>query len=337
MQIGQLALPAGAALAPMAGVTDMPMRILCFEQGAAWAVTEMISAKGYLYAPENTRAIEELLRRDPCEGPLGLQLFGREPEFMAEAAAKLSQQGFAFIDINMGCPAHRIVGNGEGSALMRTPDLAGEVIAATVKASAVPVTVKMRAGWDETCINAVELSVIAEQAGAAALTIHPRTRVQQYAGHSDWDVIRQVKQRVSIPVIGNGDVTSADEYERMLRETGCDAVAIGRGAQGNPWIFAEIRARIEGREWNKPTYHEKIAMALRHGRMQAEYIGESGAAREMRKHLIWYLQGMSGCARVREQLGHITTLHEMGSLLTDYADRLQEREERKAHEQQENR
>ena len=333
MQIGQLTMPSGAALAPMAGVTDMPMRILCFEQGAAWAVTEMISAKGYLYAPENTRAIEELLRRDESEGPLGLQLFGKEPEFMAEAAEKLSDQGFAFIDINMGCPAHRIVGNGEGSALMRTPDLAGRVIEATVKASRVPVTVKMRAGWDETSINAVELSVIAEQAGAAALTIHPRTRVQQYAGHSDWDVIRQVKERVRIPVIGNGDVTSADEYERMIRETGCDAVAIGRGAQGNPWIFAEIRARIEGREWKRPAHREKIEMAIRHGRMQAEYIGEYAAAREMRKHLIWYLQGMSGCARVREQLGRITELTEMGRLLLEYADRLDERAERKAHEE----
>lgn len=333
MQIGQLAMPAGAALAPMAGVTDMPMRILCFEQGAAWAVTEMISAKGYLYAPENTRAIEELLRRDPSEGPLGLQLFGKEPEFMAEAAEKLSGQGFAFIDINMGCPAHRIVGNGEGSALMKTPELAGRVIEATAKASRVPVTVKMRAGWDEDSINAVELSAIAEQAGAAALTVHPRTRVQQYSGHSDWEIIRRVKEKVKIPVIGNGDVTSADEYEKMIRETGCDAVAIGRGAQGNPWIFAEIKARIEGREWKKPSHREKIDMALRHGRMQAEYIGESGAAREMRKHLIWYLQGMSGCARVREQLGRITTLDEMGALLLEYANRLDAREERKAHEE----
>lgn len=333
MQIGKTVMPAGAALAPMAGVTDMPMRILCFEQGAAWAVTEMISAKGYLYAPENTRAIEELLRRDPCEGPLGLQLFGKEPEMMAEAAARLSGQGFAFIDINMGCPAHRIVGNGEGSALMKSPELAGRVIEATVKASRLPVTVKMRAGWDEESINAVELSVIAEQAGAAALTIHPRTRVQQYAGHSDWDVIRRVKERVRIPVIGNGDVTSADDYEKMIRETGCDAVAIGRGAQGNPWIFAEIKARIEGRAFTKPSHREKIALAIRHGRMQSEYIGERGAAREMRKHLIWYLQGMSGCARVREQLGKIQTLDEMDSLLLEYADRLDARAERKAHEE----
>ena len=333
MEIGRMVMPVGAALAPMAGVTDMPMRILCFEQGAAWAVTEMISAKGYLYAPENTRAIEELLRRDENEGPLGVQLFGKEPEFMAEAAAKLSEQGFAFIDINMGCPAHRIVANGEGSALMKEPELAGRVIEATAKASRVPVTVKMRAGWDEESLNAVELSAIAEQAGAAALTIHPRTRVQQYAGHSDWAVIRQVKERVKIPVIGNGDVTSADEYERMLRETNCDAVAIGRGAMGNPWIFAQIKARIEGREWSAPTHREKIQMALRHGQMQAEYIGENGAAREMRKHLIWYLQGMNGCARVREQLGKISTLDEMGSLLLDYADRLDARAERKAHEE----
>ena len=333
MQIGRTVMPVGAALAPMAGVTDMPMRMLCFEQGAAWAVTEMISAKGYLYAPENTRAIEELLRRDESEGALGVQLFGKEPEYMAEAAEKLSSEGFAFIDINMGCPAHRIVNNGEGSALMTMPELAGRVIEATVKATSLPVTVKMRAGWDEGSVNAVELSRIAEQAGAAALTIHPRTRVQQYAGHSDWDVIRRVKEAVKIPVIGNGDVTSADEYEKMIRETDCDAVAIGRGAQGNPWIFAEIRARIEGREWKRPGHREKIEMALRHGRMQAEYIGEYAAAREMRKHLIWYLQGMSGCARVREQLGKITALGEMSSLLLDYADRLDERAERKAHEE----
>lgn len=333
MRMGRQEMPVGAALAPMAGVTDMPMRVLCFEQGAAWAVTEMISAKGYLYAPENTRAIEELLRRSPCEGPLGLQLFGKEPEYMAEAAARLSEQGFAFIDINMGCPAHRIVGNGEGSALMRTPELAGEIIYATARASSVPVTVKMRAGWDEDSVNAVELAAIAEQAGAAALTVHPRTRVQQYAGHSDWDVIRRVKQRVGIPVVGNGDVDSADEYERMLRETGCDAVAIGRAAQGNPWIFAEIRARIEGRPWRAPSVREKLDMALRHGRMQAGYIGEAGAAREMRKHLIWYLQGLNGCARVREQLGHVGTLREMETLLNDYAGRLMEREERKAHEE----
>jgi len=332
MKIGSLVMGAGAALAPMAGVTDMPMRILCFEQGASWAVTEMISAKGYLYAPENTRAIEELLRRDPCEGPLGLQLFGREPHFMAEAAARLSDQGFAFIDINMGCPAHRIVGNGEGSALMREVDLAGEIVAAAVKASSVPVTVKMRSGWDEEHINAVELALIAQQAGASAVTVHPRTRVQQYSGHSDWKIIAAVKQALRIPVIGNGDVNNADDYERMLQETGCDAVAIGRGAQGNPWIFAQIRARIEGRAFTMPSFDEKIDMALRHARMQAEYIGEAGAAREMRKHLIWYLQGMNGCARVRQQLCHITSLNEMSDVLRAYADRLAERNVNKPHE-----
>lgn len=316
----------GAALAPMAGVTDMPMRLLCFEQGAAWAVTEMVSAKGYICAPENTRAIVELLSRSDKEGPLGLQLFGKEPDYMAMAVERLSDKGFAFIDINMGCPAHRIVGNGEGSALMKTPELAGEIIEAAVKASCVPVTVKMRAGWDEEHINAVELALIAQQAGAAAITVHPRTRVQHYSGHSDWRVIRDVKKAVSIPVIGNGDVTNADEYEQMLRETGCDAVAVGRAAQGNPWIFAEILARVEGREWTMPSPREKIDMALRHGRMQAEYIGAYAAAREMRKHLIWYLQGMSGCARVREQLARLTSMEAVENLLMDYADRLESRE-----------
>lgn len=311
-------------LAPMAGVTDMPMRILCFEQGAVCAVTEMVSARGYLYAPENTRAIEELLRRDPSEGPLGLQLFGKEPECMEEAARRLSGAGFAFIDINMGCPAHRIVANGEGSALMQDLSLAGEVIAAAVSGSRIPVTVKMRAGWDEDHICAPELAKIAERAGAQAVTVHPRTRVQQYAGKADWRVIREVRGSVNIPVIGNGDVTCADDYERMLSETGCSGVAVGRGAQGNPWLFAEIRARIEGREWKKPTVREKIDMALRHGRMQVNYIGENGAAREMRKHLIWYLQGLKGCARVREKLGHVSTLDEMSGLLLEYADRLGE-------------
>lgn len=327
MKIGNLVMEAGAALAPMAGVTDMPMRILCYEQGAAWAVTEMISAKGYLYAPENARAITELLRRDEHEGTLGLQLFGREPQTMAEAAARLSEQGFAFIDINMGCPAHRIVGNGEGSALMKEPDLAGEIIAATAKASAVPVTVKMRSGWDEEHINAVELAIIAQQAGASALTVHPRTRVQQYAGHSDWSIIRAVKESVSIPVIGNGDVRNADDYEQMIQETGCDAVAIGRGAQGNPWIFAEIRARLEGKTFQKPHFQERIDTALRHTRMQAAYIGERGALREMRKHIGWYLHGLPEAARIRMQLCHVNDLEDMECFMSAYADMLTRREE----------
>ncbi len=326
MRIGNVEIPPGAGLAPMAGVTDMPMRMLCFEQGAAYAVTEMVSAKGYLYAPENSRAIAELLRRSPGEGPLGLQLFGREPEFMGEAAKRLSGQGFAFIDINMGCPAHRIVGNGEGSALMKQPQLAGEVVYAAVRNSSLPVTVKMRSGWDEEHINAPELAHIVEQAGAAAITVHPRTREQQYAGRADWSVIRAVRDSVRIPVIGNGDVTCAEDYGRMIRETGCDGVAIGRGAQGNPWIFAEIRAYLRGEAFKRPGARERIDMALRHGRAQAEYIGERGAAREMRKHLIWYLQGLNGCARVRERLGHIDSLEEMSRLLLDYADRLAERE-----------
>lgn len=327
MKIGNLLMNTGAALAPMAGVTDMPMRILCFEQGAAWAVTEMVSAKGYLYAPENARAITELLHHDTQEGTLGLQLFGREPHIMAEAAARLSEQGFAFIDINMGCPAHRIVGNGEGSALMKEPQLAGEIIAATVKASSVPVTVKMRSGWDEEHINAPELAVIAQQAGAAALTIHPRTRVQQYSGHSDWSIIRAVKERVSIPVIGNGDVHNADDYERMIRETGCDAVAIGRGAQGNPWIFAEIRARIAGKPFQAPDFQEKINMALRHAQMQVEYVGEYGALLEMRKHVGWYLHGLPEAARIRLQLCQVKNLDDMGAFLGAYADMLTRRKE----------
>ena len=323
MRIGALDMPEGAALAPMAGVTDMPMRMLCFEQGAAWAVTEMVSAKGYLCAPENSRAIGELLRRDPREGVLGVQLFGREPDTVARAAARLSEKGFRFIDINMGCPAHRIVGNGEGSALMRSPELAGEIVYAAARATGLPVTVKMRAGWDEEHINAPELAAICEQAGAAAVTVHARTRVQQYAGRADWAVIRAVRERVRIPVIGNGDVRCADDFLRMREETGCAGVAIGRGAQGNPWLFAAIRARLRGEAYRAPGVRERVAMAMRHGRMQAEFIGEVQAAREMRKHIIWYLSGLPGCARVREQAGRVATLAEMDALLSGYADRLE--------------
>lgn len=325
-KIGNVKIPPGACLAPMAGVTDMPMRLLCFEQGASYAVTEMVSAKGYLFSPENSRAIGELLRHSPKEGLLGLQLFGSEPKYVAEAAKRLSNQGFQLIDINMGCPAHRIVANGEGSALMKHPDLAGEIVYAAVRASGVPVTVKMRSGWDEYSQNAPELARVLEQAGAAAITVHARTRVQQYSGRADWSVIRRVKESVLIPVIGNGDVKSYSDYARMRRETGCDGVAIGRGAQGNPWIFQEILAGLKGEAWRTPTYRERIDMALRHGRMQFEFIGDRGAALEMRKHMIWYLQGLPGCARVREQLTHITSIEEMSRLLHEYASRLAERE-----------
>ena len=320
MRIGGIELPDGAALAPMAGITDMPMRILCFEQGAAWAVSEMLSARGFLCAPKGTRAMSELLRRSEREGILGLQLFGREPDEMREAASRLSEAGFQFIDINMGCPAHKIVSNGEGSALMKTPEKAEKIIAETVKGASIPVTVKIRAGWDQDHVNAVEIARRAEQAGASAVTVHGRTREQMYMGRADWDVIARVKAAVSIPVIGNGDVRSAGDFLAMRRETGCDGVAIGRGAQGNPWVFREIRAALRGETCPPPTLDERIDLALRHARMQAEYVGERVGIREMRKHAAWYMQGLPGCARLREAINRAQSYDDMERIMKDYAE-----------------
>ena len=318
MRIGGIEFPQGAGLAPMAGVTDMPMRRLCFEMGAAWAVSEMLSAKGFMYAPKGTRAMDNLLSHDKSEGILGLQLFGREPQFMSAAAERLSGRGFDFIDINMGCPAPKIVSNGEGSALMKEPELAERIVAAVVKATNLPVTVKMRAGWDSEHISAVELAKRAEQAGAAAITVHGRTRDQMYSGRADRDIIARVKAAVSIPVIGNGDVRSAEDYFAMKRETGCDAVAIGRGAQGNPWLFGEILAAERGEPFERPTVRERVEMALRHARMQADYVGEAQAAKEMRKHVAWTMQGMPGCARLREAVNNTQSLEEMARVLNAY-------------------
>ena len=318
MKIGNIDIPQGAGLAPMAGVTDMPMRRLCFEMGAAWAVSEMLSAKGFMYAPKGTRAMDNLLAHDKSEGILGLQLFGREVQYMSAAARQLSNRGFDFIDINMGCPAPKIVSNGEGSALMKEPELAEKIIAAVVKATFLPVTVKMRAGWDSAHINAVELAKRAEQAGVAAITVHGRTRDQMYSGRADRGIIAQVKAVVSIPVIGNGDVHSADDYFAMKRETGCDGVAIGRGAQGNPWLFAEILAAEQGKPFEKPTLRERVQLALRHARMQADYVGSEQAAKEMRKHVAWTMQGLPGCARLREAVNKTQSLEELERVLNAY-------------------
>ena len=318
MKIGKLNIPAGAGIAPMAGITDMPMRLLCFEQGAAWGVSEMLSAKGFLYAPGGTRAMDDLLRKDKDEGILGLQLFGSEPDLVGEAADQLSSVGFQFIDINMGCPMPKIVNNGEGSALMKSPVQAERVISAAVQRAHVPVTVKFRSGWDSTHINAVEIAKIAEGSGAAAVAVHARTRAQLYSGSADWQVIADVKNAVKIPVIGNGDVTSVESYKKLIEKTGCDAALIGRAARGNPWLFGEIKAFIEGREWVPPTAEERLQTALRHARLQCSFMRDTAAMREMRKHVAWYTQGMRDSAKLRLAINETETYDGLEELLEKY-------------------
>lgn len=300
LTIGGVTLKNNLILAPMAGVTDLPFRLLCSEQGAGMTGMEMVSAKAILYGNKNT---EGLLAIHPQEGPVSLQLFGSDPKIISEIAARIEERPFAVLDLNMGCPVPKIVNNGEGSALMREPKLAGEIIAATVKAVKKPVTVKIRKGFDEAHVNAVEIAKIAEDAGAAAIAVHGRTREQFYSGRADWEIIAKVKEAVSIPVIGNGDVTDGESARRMLSETGCDGVMIGRGARGNPWLFGEIAAFLEdGRILPTPSMEEKKKMILRHAALQLEIKGEYTGVREMRKHLSWYTAGLPNSARLRGQV-----------------------------------
>ena len=293
------------------------MRLLCREQGCAFAVSEMVSAKGFLHAPVDRPAVRDLLTLDPREGPVALQLFGRDPDLCAEAARRLSDVGFGMIDLNMGCPAPKITRGGEGSALLNDPPLAARIVRAVVAATPLPVSVKMRIGWDENSLCAVPFALAMEDAGACALTVHGRTRMQFYAGKADWSHIAAVKAAVRIPVWGNGDVFCADDARRMLEETGCDGVMIGRGAQGNPWIFAQILAARAGNPVIPPTSQERCAMALRHARMQCEWKGEAVAMKEMRKHVAWYLHGLHGASKMREALQRVETYARLESLLED--------------------
>ena len=320
IRLGEIQLNGRAALAPMAGVTDAAMRLLCHEQGAAWSVSEMLSAKGWMFSGGQNRNARALLERLNGEGTAALQLFGREPEYIAAAVRDLADAGFEFYDLNFGCPAPKITGNGEGSALMREPELIGRIVRAAVDAAGKrPVTVKIRAGWDETCVNAPEVAQICEQAGAAAIAVHGRTRMQQYSGKADWSVIRQVKARVSVPVFGNGDVASGADALRMLDATGCDAVLVARAAEGNPWIFREIAAALEGRACPPPTGRERVETALRHFDLETRLHGERGGMLEMRKHIAWYVAGMRGAARFRERINALADAEDVRRALIDFA------------------
>ena len=313
LKIGDVSLKNNLILAPMAGVTDLPFRLLCKEQGAGLLCMEMVSAKAIYF---NNRNTEELLTIDDREPPVSLQLFGSDPDIISEMAKKIENRPFSILDINMGCPVPKVAGNGEGSALMKNPKLVEEIVSKTAKAIKKPVTVKIRKGFDDEHINAVEIARIAESAGAAAVAVHGRTREQYYSGKADWDIIRQVKEAVKIPVIGNGDVTSPEAARQLVEMTGCDGIMIGRGAQGNPWIFRQILHWMEtGEEEPKPDLEEVKAMILRHARMLVEYKGAYTGIREMRKHVAWYTAGYPNSAKLRARVNEIESLEALEHLI----------------------
>ena len=315
LKIGNVELANPYILAPMAGVTDLPFRLLCKEQGAGLLCMEMVSAKAIQYNNKNTRALLEI---HPEEEPVSLQLFGSDSDVISEIAKRIEDLPFAILDINMGCPVPKIVRNGEGSALMNQPKLVHEIVSKTVKAIQKPVTVKIRKGFNDESINAVEIAKIIEDAGAAAVAVHGRTREQYYSGKADWDIIRQVKEAVSIPVIGNGDVVSGESALAMMRETGCDGVMIGRGAQGNPWIFSElVEYEKTGVMPERPSNEELKEMMLRHARLQIQYKGEYLGIREMRKHVSWYTSGLPNSARLRGEINAVESYVVLEELLEE--------------------
>ncbi|HSQ33751.1 MAG TPA: tRNA dihydrouridine synthase DusB [Peptostreptococcaceae bacterium] len=316
MKIGNVELKNKVFLSPMAGVTDLPFRLICKEQNCGMLYTEMINAKALCYDDENTK---KMLRIEEEEHPVAVQIFGSEPEYMGRAAEIMNEYPNEILDINMGCPAPKVIRNGDGSALMKNPKLAEEVLKAVVKKSKKPVTLKIRKGWDDQTVNAVEIAKIAEACGISALAIHGRTREQYYSGKADWDIITEIKENISIPVIGNGDVFTIQDAINMLDKTNCDAIMIGRGAQGNPWIFKRINHYMQtGEILPEPTVDEKINTAVKHLRLAVEEHGEYIAVREMRKHVAWYLKGLKNSARVRDEVNKIESYEEVVNKLNMY-------------------
>lgn len=315
LTIGGVTLPNNIILAPMAGVSDLPFRLLCHEQGAGLVCMEMVSAKAIYYHNKNTDSLMEI---HPDEGAVSLQLFGSDPEILGEMARRIDDRPHTFLDFNMGCPVPKVVNNGEGSALMKDPRRAEQIFTALVKGSTKPVTVKLRKGFDGANVNAVEIARIAESCGVAAVTVHGRTREQYYSGQADWDIIARVKQAVSIPVIGNGDVDSGEKAAQMLAQTGCDGVMIGRAAQGNPWIFREVTQYLEnGVIPPSPSNAEKRELVLRHAALQLQYKGEYTGVREMRKHLAWYTAGMPHSAAFRGRINQLETMEQLRAAVTE--------------------
>ncbi len=315
LQIGNVTLENNLILAPMAGVSDLPFRLLCREQGAGLVCMEMVSAKAILYKNRNT---EELLAIDPGEHPVSLQLFGSDPDIISEIAKKIEERPFDVLDLNMGCPVPKVVNNGDGSALMKNPRLAGEIIEKTARAIKKPLTVKIRKGFDDAHVNAVELAHIAQESGAAAVAVHGRTREQYYAGHADWDIIRQVKEAVSIPVIGNGDIRTPEDVAAMAEQTGCDGYMIARGAEGNPWIFRQILHYFEtGEHLARPDFSEVTEMLLRHAKMQIDCKGDYTGIREIRKHAAWYTAGYRNSSKLRGRINEVENYEQLEALFRE--------------------